>query len=127
MTAPPSSFGYHIDRKLGLVTFSGDRTATMPEFQRLLSAVLADPDFRPKLGFLRDRRGLEPLPRGVLRGAVEHLGGFPELAGCRWAVVVSDRAQAGSFHMVGGPGTAPFTLQTFDDIDAAKLWLAAGR
>jgi hypothetical protein len=131
LQAPPSQvtdespLGYAIAQDLGLVTFSGDRTATMIEFRDILTRIVEDDQFRPGFGFLRDRRALPMMPRELFRQAVDQLAQFRELGGSRWAIVVGDHGSAESFDMMSLPQSNPIVVRTFADVDQAKLWLAA--
>jgi len=120
-------FKYRIGPALGVVELSGNRTATLPELAHLLERIVADPMFRPGIGFLRDRRGLGPLPPRFITAVTNYIGTFKQLAGSRLAIVVDPGTSHCVFGLVTIPGGDPFMVRSFDDGDEARLWLASGR
>ena len=126
LTADPG-LRYRILTHLGIVELYGGRAPDLPAIIEVFNTVVADPAFRPGFGFLFDRRELEPIAPELLQLTVTRLSREARLAGCKVAVVVRETEHARAFHLSTVPGGAPFMLLTFDDGDAARLWLSMKR
>jgi len=117
---------YAIDAELCIVELLGPDGPSPKEVEQVLKAVVADSAFRPGCGFLRDRRGFQMQPVGLVHGLSRVIRELPEIQESRWAVVVSDQGNYGMTRML--QILADLTeLRIFEDPDLAKRWLASPR
>lgn len=116
---------YRIDRVRHFVEILGVQQSDPEEFGRLLTAILADPAYRPGLGFYRDRRGMTPMTTATLQANLADLAAMPGLTATRWAYVVTDPVNYGMARMAAmlGDGSS-LELQIFDAPEPAFEWLA---
>ena len=91
---------YRIDVETKMVHILGETPSDVAEFQQLMHNVLADPDFRPGFGFLRDRTGMKPLGTDSARDAGHVLKQIKSLPTSKFAVVVDDGASLRSVRSV---------------------------
>lgn len=123
-------FTHAIDPDPGIVVLTYTRQPTFSEWAKAMKKVLADPDYRPGLGILSDRRKVggtadPPTVQAMADWVHAHRDRF---ANCRWAVVVSPDAVAeygmarmGS--MLFEP--AGIELRAFTDYADAVAWVAS--
>jgi hypothetical protein len=126
-----AAFTYAIDSKRGVVVLTYARQPTYTEWQRLMSTVVADAQYRPGLSIVSDRRALTD---AVSPGTVERMSEYVathagQFARCRWAVVVrptqlAEYGMARVGQVLFGPSGVE--LQVFTDFEEAMAWAAAG-
>jgi hypothetical protein len=114
---------YRIDPAARIVEISGPDGASPAAFQRILRAILIDPDYRSGFGFFRDRRGFRLPPTGLVQGVASVIRETDALAGSRWAIVVSDPANYGMMRMLSILSDVA-VMEIFEDPIAATGWLA---
>jgi hypothetical protein len=119
---------YRIDTSQSLVYLTAVDPLTFVDWQATLNAVLADPQFKPGLSFISDRRrvvadkSMVDLPKmaGYLRQHARELGQ------CRWAVVVPvDVKPAHGWAVVASElvaGSTQIEPAVFTDVNAAVAW-----
>ena len=89
-------FRHMIDCRRGLVVLTYCRQPTLPEWLASMTQVLDDPQYRPGMAILSDRRRLEDTASSsTIRAMADWVTRRRDrFAGCRWAVVVSPQAIA---------------------------------
>jgi hypothetical protein len=125
----PISFEVDARRRLVRLGYTG-ATPNIQAWEAVMTAILQDPRYQPGFGFLIDRRAVPPPDAPFVRATVlfreNHAA---ELAGARWAVVVSDPANYGMARMGQALGDAQTHVQqrAFTDVDEAEAWLLEPR
>ena len=117
---------YHIDEGLGIVTITGDY-ADADAWRALLTRVLHDPAFRPRLSFLRDLRGSRhPVTPEIVVGIIAVVREFWDVLQARRAAIVTRPtldAPAMIAHALADDEHIP--LRAFTSYDDAVAWFAA--
>lgn len=98
------------------------------DFVETMTAVFRAAGYRPGFGFLSDRLGAAaPATDYVGRTVTFAEAHREELAGARWATVVSSAENRGLARMtqgiLDGSGDPVLALQVFTDIEEAERWL----
>lgn len=124
----PFEYRFAPDEPIVRCTCSAD--AGFAEWVAMMERLIADPDFRPGLGFLNDFSA-HPAPSAAEIRAVE--GWLAEhavrLGPARWAVVVGGAAAYGMTRMLEmlleSEGAHRIAVRAFRDPVAAETWLRA--
>jgi hypothetical protein len=87
-----------------------------------IAAILVDPRFDARYGFLRDHRGLPPPSADFVRRWVALVNGDPLLRGARWAVVADDPASFGLARMASTLARG-IVIEVFKTRSEAVHWL----
>ncbi len=121
----------HIDPKVNCVFYRFYGAFEMNMRHQSMDEVLAHPDFKIGMNFLRDVRE-QPFPadityQSISEGAQYMLQKNDLLIGnCRWAVVVKDAENYAKMHqfiVTGRLSRAEVERKPFRDIEKAKEWL----
>ena len=116
---------YRIDIEFGIVEVIGEESGP-EDFERVVTAVLADPNFRLKFGFLRDRRRApSQMGLGLVRRRVELVRHLRAVAKGRWAIVADAEDLTDYETMRVGAILADDSSEValFTDVEAARRWL----
>lgn len=126
---PPMGINYAIDAEARLVRLDYVGATTADEFAATLTAIFRSTSYRPGFGFLSDRRNVEPPTKAYIEHALSFMEAHREqVAGGRWAVVVSTPASYGMGRMgqnIAEGRRSPTPVQVFRGIDEAEAWLNA--
>jgi hypothetical protein len=116
---------YSIDRATGIVRLANDETPTYEEWERVMLAIFADPDYRPGFSFFGDGRGLPPSKTEMVRRTVEFAKRHPrELGRSHWAIVVDTPAMYGMSRMGKSLGESYIAeTRIFSTVEDAEAWL----
>lgn len=118
---------YAIDAEARIVRLSYVGETTPEEFAATMSAIFRSTPYRPGFGFLSDRRDAPAATTEYIQRNVAFAEAHQEeLAGARWATVVSSTVNYGLSRMaqnlLEGKGRPP-ALMVFTDIGEAERWL----
>jgi hypothetical protein len=119
------SLTYSIDEAGRLVTLRYADDPTYEEFVSVMHQVFADPRYQPGFSILGDRRAAEVATADYMRQANSfvRLHGA-DVAGSRWAAVVSSVAAYGMARMGQAMShKMPVETGVFTDVDEALVWL----
>lgn len=118
---------YRINARDRIVEIAGLPTGEPDENVRFLNRILADPEYQPDFGFLRDRRGLAPLSVDEATKAAGLAEAVPALRGKRWAIVVDDLVNYGTSRMQQTIAEwHGLEVRIFNSIADARAWLTTG-
>jgi hypothetical protein len=127
-TSASAPFTYRIDRARGIVFLEyGQIQPSATEWCAVMDELVADPDFRPGLPFVSDRRRLGEAPTtNTLRAMAEYVGKRRDDFGpARWAIVTGTPAEYGMVRMgevLFGSAGSLIHLRPFTDMDEATAW-----
>lgn len=116
----------HRDRDLATLTVKG--SPSFAEWRSAVTELLDDPDFRPGMAILSDRREMAEAPD---RAFVERMVDFleqsaPRLEGSSWALVAASPADFGMLRMLAIIAERTrVPVRAFRDYEAAVAWLEA--
>jgi hypothetical protein len=118
---------YSIDADARLVRLNYVGEVGIDEFRTTMTAIFRASSYRPGFGFLSDRRDAPASTTEYLHGTVAFAAAHQkELAGSRWATVVSIPVNYGLSRMaqnlLEGQERYPM-LRVFTDISQAEAWL----
>jgi hypothetical protein len=111
-------------------TVTGPNRLTEPEFREFLSDVTRQPDFRPGIDLLYDRRAVEvPPDDSFVRSALSAIHkSSGRLGGSRWAVLIGPCAALEAVRMTTLLGErSGIEARPFLSLDDAHEWLATPR
>lgn len=118
---------FEIDHQLGLIVITRSHNPTFDEWRTFMEGLLADPQFRPGLAILEDRRGDRVVPsrNDVEIAAAWIRSNAARLGQNRWAVVL-DPSSLAAFGMVRVgeflTDRSGVSLRAFTSIDTARAW-----
>jgi hypothetical protein len=120
---------YEVDTHRRIVRLLYERDPNFRDWASAMDDATRAPGYEPGFGFLFDRRSVPPATSEHIRAAVAWIGQHrAQVAGSRWAVVVTDPASYGMTRM--GQALAeglPVQLRVFKDVDEAVFWLLQPR
>ena len=114
------------DRNLATLTIKG--SPSFAEWRSAVSELLDDPDFRPGMAILSDRREIQEAPdRSFIERMVDFLEqNAPRLEGSSWALVAASPADFGMLRMLSIIAERTrVPVRAFRDYEAALAWLEA--
>jgi hypothetical protein len=119
------AFRYALDPLTRIVHITYPANPTYEEWAAMMEAVFQEPRYAPGWSFLGDRRAVEEAPS---KDFVECAVGFvrrhqPQLAGARWASVVSGPAAYGMIRMGQTLAEDSLMVGVFTDMEEAREWL----
>jgi hypothetical protein len=118
---------YRIDNERKLVSLYWSDFPTMSELRQVVADVVADPEFRPGMNFLWDRKPGLPNPADVeyIRDAAYYLQLFAEQVGPHaWAIVAHNAADFGKARMLETMSDqSKVTIRAFQSRGDAEEWL----
>ena len=118
---------FEIDPQLGLIAITRSHNPTFDEWRMFMEELLTDPQFRPGLAIVEDRRGDRTVPS---RNDVEIAAAWirtnaTRLGQSRWAVVL-DPTSLAAFGMVRVgeflTDRSGVSLRAFTSIETARAW-----
>ena len=118
---------YSIDAEARIVRLEYLGEASIEEFEATMKAIFRSPAYEPGFAFLCDRRGGDVATPDYVRRIVA----FAQLhkaqvAGSRWATVVSSTVNYGLGRMAGmlvENKDLPLQIEVFTDFETAEAWL----
>lgn len=113
----------HIDSVNNIATLR--QINTIEVFEAVLNALVTDPDFKPGMGLLADRRNLAAPTTSELKRYIELVRRYkPQLGTCPWAVVTGDMANFGMVRMGSTLGSfVGIKSEVFKTEEEALEWL----
>ena len=120
---------YTIDKAAGIVRLHYAEAPDWPDMNRVLDALLKDPEHQPGMGILADRGDIEtPQTVGYVRHVILYVRKHEQQFGdARWALVVRGAAPYGMGRMAQllGDDIPTMDLEIFNDVVEAEAWLRA--
>ena len=118
---------YRVDADRNLVSLYWNEFPSLEKLREVVEAVIADPEFRPGMSFLWDRKPGTPNPAGVeyIRDAAYYLQLLAENIGSHaWAIVAHNSADFGKARMLETMSDqTKVTVRAFQSCGDAEEWL----
>jgi hypothetical protein len=119
---------YSLDPLARIVYIAYPSNPTYEEWAAMMEAIFQEAQYAPGWGFLADRRSLTEAPsKDFIESALRFVSSHQtELAGARWASVVSGPAAYGMVRMGQALADELLKVGVFTDLGEAREWLERG-